>query len=466
MDLKRHYLALCDETPSFFQPELAFALAGLDEAAARCGTAGAPAEGGLAPLLARLAELAGEFGRRGLHDERIAARSAIVELVRPVREEMPGRFAGELAALAALLREQGRWEEALDALVQARAAVRDLADDGSAGLRGIVLRDIAECFRQLGVVDEAVEALKESLRILLWLRPRDPRYEKDAAVVSGRLASALCEESRTEEALVMCEHALESWEELGDVPGAAFESGVLLRDRMRLHAAEERFAEAVEDGERAAGLLLRAGIDDPEVLSAFVLTLLGLSEALAGTGDPEGAQARADEAYGLRDRVGDPSLASLVHLTAGKRLLERGLLAEAKRAFLTALPEIRISWLPDWAPQFELLGRRLAAGGAADEAEPCLDVAVQMYAELAGSDPAWTSSRVDALCRLSEARHRCGRYEDALSAAEEAVAVAGAELPGTASDARARRCLGARLAEAGDPRAADRFLRLDGPPEE
>ena len=253
-------------------------------------------------------------------------RDEAIEALVKATEAEPG-FADVRCRLATLLAEQGRHEEAKAQLEVALAINPRYAEARTRlGLAFLFLGRPLDADREFQAVlaqapgDSDVryfraaarfvlgdlEAAEEALALALEDQPRMARAHRLKGL-------CLVARGRHDEALAALASALEDGRE---VPAAAIDLGVLLLERGKAREAQKSF-------ERA----LHWQPDLPEVH-------FGLAQALVAAGDLEAARARLERCLALEPAHG-PALFRL-----GQLHMKRGKVDEAKRAFESALQAV------------------------------------------------------------------------------------------------------------------------------
>lgn len=206
----------------------------------------------------------------------------------------------------------GDLDRSRDAYLAALAAVEPL---GETGLRLRMVAGLADLHAMLGDRARGIAVLSEALESA-------GDETADALVGVNRLAGLLLEDGRGREALAIYERILDGIERLGLDDVALIEARAsVLTNMARVLIDLGRPAEAAEVAGRAyaVSLILGTAGDD------LVATVLAYGEALAASGDTDGAEARFVEAMGLAplvERESHPS-ALLVARDAGRFYLRR-----------------------------------------------------------------------------------------------------------------------------------------------
>ncbi|MBR7834235.1 tetratricopeptide repeat protein [Actinospica durhamensis] len=413
----------------------------------------------LARHLTVRALLLGELGRS---PEALAAQAESAGAYRTLARTRPREFLPEFAilagAMALRLDELGRPREALAAHTEAADAYRTLAQmqpdaflpDFARALRLVAFRLI-----EAGRGEEALAAYTEAAGVYRTLaRARPEEHLPDLAAVSAAMASRLADLDRWAEVVAPSSEAVDAYRTLARARPEEFLPELARSQRaqavclMILERWEEARAAAVEAA-GAFGRLIRTRPE--EFLTDFgqqlYTVLAACGENLGRSDDVAAAYTEAIDAYrqaaGILPPDFLPELATHLDLLVGKldesgRWQEAsdavGAAIEVRRSMVQARPEEFLSELAtslqDFAVRSGKLGRWQQGLAAAAEAvvidrgllagrgltrgqsEQARLLAQEARLELSG-----------ALVSLALMLHGCGRRQEALAAASEALAI-------------------------------------------
>ena len=313
--------------------------------------------------------------------------------------------------LAHLLRARGRVPEAEE---EFRAAAQQAEQAGLPALQGTALGAVASLLGQAGRTEEAFACHERAVALV-----RGCDDDQARVVVFGGLANLYSDHHRFAEALPLYEEILSIARRTGDrrrLGTVLTNLGCMLRDSGRLEESRQKLDQALEVAREVGNrrgtavvlaslgdLALRVGdFDEADTRYAEALTitrevgnrpiegvLIGLQGAVhAGRGDHEEAARHFDEALAIvrevRDRLSEADIlarkASLLHCS-GEAEPAAGLYQDAIAiAVATGSPRGLIEWRSRCAMTLQELGRvdearqlssqALAAGS--DDVDPCL----------------------------------------------------------------------------------------------
>lgn len=170
------------------------------------------------------------------------------------------------STLGQALTADGRDDEAILALMNARAAHRELSEaepDDPSHVEGLIVTNIrlANSLRTSGRPEEEHEALKNAIKdcdLLLAALPDVPRFRESRAVAQANLARVLHFERANDEARVRVDEALEVFAEMAESPFVELRHrqelaialtirGQVLRDLRETESADADFYNAVQN---------------------------------------------------------------------------------------------------------------------------------------------------------------------------------------------------------------------------
>ncbi|GGL43470.1 tetratricopeptide repeat protein [Planomonospora parontospora] len=413
-------------------------------------------------FVSEVLRLAEAFQQRGRAADREAAWRVIVALRQPFALTDPLKYADALGMLGEILTRQQRWEEALEVSEEAASVLRPHVADGEVfcGLYARAVRDCGTSLAELGRVAEAAAAKRDALRYYDVCLRSSPRYRPDVALTCHELFDLLMRGGEADEALEACDLAIGLMRELPtEFPQFRSRLALALRDRASALLRLGRGEEALEPGMEAIAAYRELVEEDRGHLPFLALALQLMSDPLSAADRDDEALETAAEAVRIAEELGPDSglVRPLAWISYGGRLIERGLLMEAKEAYLAAVPNSE-PLRGELAPALQHLSQLLAGEGRLTKAAAVAAVAARLYKLLVRDDPDWTTPQAGLLGWLAELDFRCGRYELALRNAERAVNAA--EASGDREClARAKGHLGSSLAGCGRHEEAERADR-------
>ncbi len=320
-------------------------------------------------------------------------------------------LAGACWLLGYVLNAAGIAERALVLFGEARQRLEAISDSrNSAGANSLALHclsESADCLFALGRLDEAEQALNESVR-----RAAELGNGRAIAVGKGQLGRVLLARKDYSGALEAFDEARQRFEQLAEPSSVAvawYQRGVVLQEMQRAEEAEGAYRQALAIQERVGNLADTAG------------TLVQLGNLYASTPDrSDEAASLYEAATGLFRRASDRLSEGRVSSNLAELLRKRGQFAEARGAILRAI-ECKTSfghagqiWVSlDILAEIELALGNVA--GAQEAKRKAIDCYVRYRRDGGGGDtPA--GALVDRLIQLNrdEGGHAVAAFVDDL----------------------------------------------------
>jgi len=261
--------------------------------------------------------------------ESVATATELLELRRRLYGPADGRVALTLAQVGADFALQGRYQEALETLRQARTIAEECGDDQ---VLANVLTNLADPLRALGLHDEAVEVAQLALDLLRRAAVEDTPLLANAL---NNLAAAIESQGEpTDLALEMIEASIEMKRRLypqghPDLGISINNLAFALQRRDHLAEAEARYLEALD-------VLRPLG---PSQEGAVAMTMINLSTLAGRRNDPEARESYARQALEICRRVhpGGHLHTANALINLGVSLRDRGMTDEGFAHLLEAV---------------------------------------------------------------------------------------------------------------------------------
>ncbi|MGN6255407.1 MAG: tetratricopeptide repeat protein [Solirubrobacterales bacterium] len=355
----------------------------------------------------------------------------------------PDQIAGALNNLSNRLADIGRHEEALEAIEEAVALRRSLAETNSTVRQddlAMTLNNLCNRLGEAGRQEEALAAIEEAVDTYRRLNAADSAsYGPYLAIALNNLCNRLALAGRREEALAAIEEAVAIRRPLAEAsPAHAADLAMSLHNHsLRLSDAGQR-EEALAAIEEAVDRYRQLAESNPAAYGPYLAnTLNNLCIRLGEAGRQEESLAASEEAVetcrhlaAANPAVYRPDLASALNnlcirlAASGKH---EAALAASERSVEVYRPlahENPLVYGPELASALNNLCNRLAESERSEEALAASEEAVAIRRALVRSNSAAYSphlaSALNNLCvRLGEV----GRHEESLAAIEEAVAI-------------------------------------------
>ncbi|MGW2324756.1 tetratricopeptide repeat protein [Streptomyces sp. NPDC001700] len=353
-------------------------------------------------------------------------------------------LATNLNNLSIRLGDLGRWEEALEAIVEAVEIRRELVRYRADAFRPDLARSLNNLSNRLGDLgqwEEALEAIVEAVEIRRELvRDRPDVFQPSLALSLNNFSNSLGAVGRWEEALEVISEAVGVYRELARSRPDAFLPDLAmslnnLASRLAGLGQREEALEAIAEAAEVYRELAQGRAD--AFRPDLAMSLHNLAIGLAGLGRREEALEAIGEAVRVyRELAQDRADAFRPNLSASLdnfsvRLGDLGRWEEALEMIIEAV-EIRRelvryradAFRPDLARSLNNLANRLSALGRREEALEAIVEAVQVYRELVRGRPdVFRPNLATGLNNLAISLGVLGRREEALEAIVEAVEI-------------------------------------------
>ena len=237
------------------------------------------------------------------HDGHLIAPLHIAALKKLLSPDLPtAKRADLLNNLAVKLSEVGQRQEALEAIKEAVKIYRDLAEQNPKTFQpylAVSLNNLVDPLSKMGQRQEALEAIKEAVEILRELAEQNPKaFRPDLAMSLHNLANRLSKVGQRQEALKTIKEAVEIYRELAEQNPQAFRPDLA----MSLHNLANRLSEvgqrqeALEAIEEAVKIYRELVGQNPQAFRPDLARSLGAqSMILQGLERPAEAAAAAQE---------------------------------------------------------------------------------------------------------------------------------------------------------------------------
>jgi tetratricopeptide (TPR) repeat protein len=347
-------------------------------------------------------------------------------------------IAKELPEQTLALRERAL--EIIDRIARGLAARVDAQPELRTHL-AIALNKLAKALGEVGRREDALATARDAVAIRRELANEQPdAFRADLAVALANLGKALLDVGRREDALAVAQESVAIRRELAAQRPDAFRpelAGALNNLGVALVAVGRR-EDALAAVRESVAIHRELAPQRPDVLQPDLAMALGnLGNVLSDIGRHEEALAAAEQIADLfrelaaqRPDAFRPDLAqSLGNL--GNRLSDVGrredALAVARQAaelYRDLASQRPDAFRPDLARSLNNLGNRLSDVGRHEDALPAGREAVDLYRELATQRPdAFRPDLALALNNFAIRLSKVGRREDAIAAAQESVAI-------------------------------------------